>query len=198
MKRIEISVLLALVFCFCLNVLCVERECQSIRSDVLRLHVLANSDSAADQQLKYRVRDAVLSECAGLFGSELSAEEAANIARQNISAITAAAEREIAAAGADCSVRVEVGESYFDTRTYGDATLPAGRYEAVRVILGEGEGTNWWCVMFPPMCVSACTDRTQLEQVLDENEMSLVENGYDVRLWCVEWLCRLREGGNIG
>ena len=194
MKRLEISVLLGLVFCFALSVLTVERECEDIRGDVLRLHVLANSDSTIDQQLKYRVRDAVLEECAELFGSEGSAEDAARIAADSIPLITAAAEREIAAAGADCSVRVEVGESYFDTRTYGDVTLPAGRYEAVRVILGEGEGANWWCVMFPPMCVSACTDRTQLEQVLDENEMDLVENGYDVRLWCVEWLCRLREG----
>ena len=106
--------------------------------------------------------------------------------------VTAAAQDEIRKNGYPYDVHVELGEAWFDTRVYDDITLPAGEYEAVKVVIGEGEGKNWWCVMFPPMCVSAAeevaSDSEALEQVLDEQQNTLVQNGekYKIKFKSVE------------
>ncbi len=121
--------------------------------NLIRLHVVANSDTEADQNIKFRVRDAILADA----GRQLAATGDIAAARQLVSCslreITATARSEIFQAGEVYSVQAEVGDFDFPTRTYGSTTFPAGNYEAVRLVIGEGKGQNWWCVLFPPLCL---------------------------------------------
>ena len=127
-----------------------------INPNLIRLHVIANSDSPADQALKYQVRDAVVGAMAEKFGGVENAAQARMIARENLGYIQQLAVEKIRAAGKDYPVTVEMGDFPFPAKTYHTSlynfTLPAGNYEAVRVILGQGGGANWWCVLFPPLC----------------------------------------------
>ena len=130
-------------------------QCQEIRSQVLRLHILANSNSGADQALKLRVRDAVLEATGEMFAAAGDLAAAETAAREHLEAIRRTAQQEVARRGYDYPVDVEMVNMYFETRVYDAATLPAGYYDAVQVTIGGAEGRNWWCVMFPPMCVDA-------------------------------------------
>ena len=174
LKRIEAALLCAVLVASLCSVTSFASSCAQIRESVLRLHVLANSDSDADQALKLQVRDAVLEEGAHIF----------------------AARSEVMKRGYTYEVHITVSEEYFDTRTYEDeVTLPAGRYRAVRVIIGSGEGHNWWCVMFPPMCLPAAQGGVDLDGVLDGKEEKIVRSSpkYEPRFKIVEWIERLRE-----
>lgn len=138
--------------------------------DVVRLHVLANSDSPSDQLLKLRARDEVLAACAGL---DDPAAIAANLPR-----FEAAARAALRSQGCRDSVRAEWGVFDFPARQYGGALYPAGRYRAVRIIIGEGRGQNWWCVLFPPLC------RQALFGAMSEEEKALytaAEKDGDIR-----------------
>ena len=134
---------------------------------VVRLHVLANSDSDEDQALKLAVRDAVLSVTADDLRGVTDREAAVAAVTGRMEDIRLAAEQVIADAGRDdlCgTVTVTLGEEEYPRRTYGDCTLPAGTYLSLRVGIGEAEGHNWWCVLFPPLCLSAAeADRDSAE-----------------------------------
>lgn len=124
-----------------------------IYDDVLRLHVIAESDSAEDQALKLQVRDAVL-ECVSQKLNQCGSwDEAYACVESMKDDILLAAEKSIAANGGDCEVSVELGREEYPTRDYGSASLPAGVYHSLRVVLGEGDGKNWWCVLFPSVCM---------------------------------------------
>ena len=163
-----------------------------VRQEVLRLHILANSDSEADQALKLRVRDAVLEETGGLFAAAGTLEEAQAAALENLPAIEAAARRALAEAGSDAPVKAELTRMYFNTREYGeDTTLPAGEYQALRLSIGEARGRNWWCVMFPPLCVPAAeaTVEGQESKAAEEDIEALnQEPHYRLSFAVVEWL----------
>ena len=125
--------------------------------NVLRLHVIANSDSDEDQQLKLKVRDAILSECGHLFSDCKSKNEAQNTVEKNLSLIESTAKKTLLSYGCDHGVSVSLGEETYPTRSYGSICFPAGDYLSLRIIIGEGTGQNWWCVLFPPMCMSAAS-----------------------------------------
>lgn len=133
------------------------QDCESIRGEVLRLHIPANSDSEYDQQIKLRLRDFVLQQ----YGTQLSCEGdlagAIQHTRELLPEIEQACNGFLAAEGAPYRAKAELCEMYFTTRTYADITLPAGTYTALRITLGSGEGQNWWCVMFPPLCIPAAS-----------------------------------------
>ena len=120
--------------------------------DLIRLHILANSDAPYDQELKHKVRDRLLAEFSPAFKPAGTAAEARELINNRLEDIEAAALEEIAANGYDYTVEARLGIFDFPTKVYGDDIYPAGRYEALRVIIGEGQGANWWCVMFPPLC----------------------------------------------
>lgn len=120
--------------------------------NLIRLHVIANSDSAADQALKRKVRDAIVRYAAPEFLRAENMDSARLIARAHLDGIKEIASREIKAEGRDYPVRVELDSFSFPTKHYGPFVLPAGDYEAVRVTIGAGGGANWWCVLFPPLC----------------------------------------------
>lgn len=132
------------------------QQCEKVRGEVLRLHILANSDSGADQSVKLLVRDAVLETTGELFAGAENLEQARALAQLNLPRIEETARRVLAENGCgEMPVRVELARSRFNTREYDGTVLPAGEYEAVRLLLGKGAGQNWWCVMFPPLCVPA-------------------------------------------
>lgn len=122
------------------------------QNNLIRFHVIANSDTPRDQALKRRVRDLIVQEMSPSFGKAKNIDEARKIARKNLTAIEEIARKEVRAWGKDYEVKAVLGRFSFPTKSYGNFTLPAGEYEAVRVIIGKGAGANWWCVLFPPMC----------------------------------------------
>ncbi len=173
-KRIEISIIISLVASVLFSVISFADTSAQIREDVLRLHVIANSDSECDQRLKLIVRDRLLSEGKEIFNGSVNIENAVEKITPHIKELTEAAENEIRNNGYNYNVRICLDKEYFTTRTYENITLPAGEYLALRVIIGEGKGRNWWCVMFPPMCVSAADKEKELNCVLNESEVNLV------------------------
>lgn len=152
-------VVLGMVFLLVLAAWCYKNVFE-VHRGVIRLHIIANSNSYFDQYMKYRVRDRIVSEMAPEFRRAGDAGEAKEVAEANLERMRQLARQEIRSMGWDYPVRVTLGEYYFPEKTYrsGDGsggaslTLPEGRYEAVRVIIGEGRGDNWWCVLFPPLC----------------------------------------------
>lgn len=144
------------------------QQCGQIRQEVLRLHILANSDSDADQALKLRVRDAVLDATGSLFSAAGTLEEAQAAAEENLPAIEAVARRVLEEEGCSYPVKAELTRMYFNTREYGeDTTLPAGEYQALRLSIGEAKGKNWWCVMFPPICIPAAAEAGEEAQAVE-------------------------------
>lgn len=171
-------------------------NCSRVRSDVLRMHVIANSDCSADQQLKLMVRDAVLERGAQLFDGTVTADEARRKIEPHKAELETAAREVIERAGYDYPVSVNVVNEYFATRCYGSLTMPAGRYTAVKVVIGEGAGRNWWCVMFPPLCLPAAQDRGgNLDAFFDDGELKVVESSgrYEPRFKIVEIIEKLKE-----
>lgn len=131
---------------------------------LLRLHVVANSDSPEDQELKLRVKDRIVSEIGGLVSEMKTKEEILEFLHGNMQYIEDTAAREIEAANKEYGVRAEVGYFTFPTKSYGSLALPAGEYQALRIVLGEGGGANWWCVMFPPLCFVDTKNAVALER----------------------------------
>lgn len=176
--KIELSILTALIVSFSLSVVSFSAKCESIRSKVLRMHVIANSDEPYDQELKLKVRDAVLEKGKEIFDGSVTKDDAVVKIEPYITELENKAKEVITDNGFDYDVKIKVGEEYFNTRVYDNTvTLPAGFYTAVTVTIGEGDGKNWWCVMFPPMCLPAATAECELQDVLDSNEVEIVEGG---------------------
>lgn len=121
-------------------------------NNLIRFHVIANSDSNSDQALKRRVRDLVVQRMTPEFSDAKNLNDARRIARLHLEEIKEIATKEVKLWGTDYPVSVELGKFDFPVKTYGELTLPAGNYEAVKVVIGEGQGANWWCVLFPPLC----------------------------------------------
>lgn len=167
-----------------------EAVCGEIRGEVVRLHVLANSDSEEDQALKLQVRDAVLAEADGLLDGIEDTDAALAAVSQALPRLQSAAQRCLLANSSTQTVQVELCEMYFTTRTYDAGTLPAGWYNALRVTVGEGAGQNWWCVVYPPLCLSAASAPASLSDVLDAEACDVVEQAprYEIRFKLVEWL----------
>lgn len=128
-----------------------------IYDNVLRLHVIANSDSDADQALKLKVRDALLDGSSDLFIGCNDRNGAARVVDKNRALLEEIARNTVIDQGYDYPITIELGEEEYPTRSYGEVCFPAGNYLSLRVIIGEGAGENWWCVLFPPMCLSAAS-----------------------------------------
>lgn len=178
-RRLEISIAVALVITSVFSLVSFAASCGDVRRDVLRMHIIANSNSDEDQALKLKVRDAVLKEGKDIFDGSLTSADAERVLIPQKERLEEAARKVIRENGFDYDVKLEIGKDFFSTRTYDDRiTLPAGEYEAVRVIIGEGKGKNWWCVMFPPMCLPAAesSDDTELKDVLSDDELKVVES----------------------
>ncbi len=155
----------------------------NIADGVFRLHVIANSDSVEDQNLKYKVRDALLDYMNSICSDVSSKEDAMNIASEHLEDFKAIAENVIYENNYTYPVSVEIGKYDFPTKNYGDVSIPAGIYDALRVKIGKASGKNWWCVMFPPLCfvdVSSGIVPNESKELLQENmsteEYDLITN----------------------
>lgn len=150
--------------------------------NLIRLHIIPNSDAPVDQILKHRVRRAVIEAMAPEFRGVKDVREARRLVDANMKRIEAVAVKEVASAGKDYGVRVYHGRFDFPERTYGNLTLPPGEYEAVRVVLGAGKGQNWWCVLFPPLClVNIEVSEAAVPALADETGADRVQ--FRSRLW---------------
>lgn len=134
----------------------------AIYDNVLRLHVLANSDSSADQSLKLEVRDRILEETATLFKDCKTKDEAREAVESNLDKIREIAEQTVREAGYEYGVSVSLGEEEYPTKNYEECCFPAGEYLSLRVMIGEAEGENWWCVLFPPLCLDAAGESREV------------------------------------
>ncbi len=158
----------------------------NISDSVFRLHVIANSDSDEDQNLKYQVRDALLNYMNGICSNCSSKDEAIKIVAEHQEEFKQVALSTIKDKGYNYTVKIKIGNFEFPTKKYGDITLPAGLYDALRVEIGEAEGKNWWCVMFPSLCfvdvssgIVPDDSKEELQDVLSEEEYSIISNNSD-------------------
>ena len=169
-----------LTFIFALIISYAKTAGSDISNSVLRLHIVANSNSEADQKLKLDIRDRIIDESSYLFTSAKSPDEAIRIAENNLDKIIRIANSEIESQGFDYTAIAKIGEFAFPTKTYGDISLPSGKYKALRIEIGAAKGKNWWCVMYPPLCfadgilVAPQDAKSQLKNSLSEDEYRLV------------------------
>ncbi len=137
------------------------REQRALADSVIRLHVVANSDSAADQALKLKVRDEILAQAEQAYPENATLEQARAALEAQLPALQAAGQAVVEAEGYDYTVSAGLTQCWFPTREYEDFALPAGTYTALRVTIGQGEGQNWWCVAFPPLCLGAASQTVE-------------------------------------
>jgi len=189
LKIWEASLLLALSLSLCIGTWAGARQ-SSIASSLVRLHVLAHSNDEEEQALKLRVRDAVLEYISPKLDGVGTAPEARLILEKEMEGIAMAA----ASAAEGRPVQLELGQEAYPTRHYEGFSLPAGRYESLRVSIGEGAGENWWCIVFPPVCLSAVQSEP-VEAVMNREDYALVTNrdGWELRFRAVELWGELAE-----
>lgn len=202
MKKFKIKYVLILLILFTLYLfVCaysyVNAVSTHISDSVFRLHVIANSDSNQDQELKYVVRDNLLKYMNSITKDYSSKQDIIRVANENIDTFYSIAKQTILDSGFDYDVNIEIGNFYFPTKDYGDISLPSGNYDSLKIQIGKASGQNWWCVMFPPLCfvdVSSGIVPEESKQIiqnnLSEEEYTLVsENNSEVKFKfkLVEW-----------
>ena len=168
-------VLALFVACLVCTALWAEATQVRLASQVIRLHVLANSDSEEDQALKLEVRDRVLETTSALLAGETEPQAAAVLLNQHLDDIAQTAAQEISAQVHDDRVEVRLEQTWFPTRQYQGISLPAGNYLALRVLIGAAEGHNWWCVVFPNLCLPAVSERALEASTLTPGQISLLQ-----------------------
>ena len=182
-KRFFVVLILFCFFVFISALSYVSAVSTDISNSVFRLHVIANSDSTEDQELKYKVRDSVLEYMNEISIDCSSKEEVITLAEEHKNEFKEIAEKVIKENGYDYEVNVKIGNFEFPTKTYGDIALPAGFYDALRIEIGEAKGQNWWCVMFPPLCFVDVTSgvvpdesKEVIKDNLNEEEYNLISD----------------------
>ena len=182
-KRFFVVLIVFAFFVFVSAISYVNAVSEDIADSVFRLHVIANSDSKEDQDLKYKVRDAVLEYMNNISADCSSKEEVIRLAYEHQDDFISVAEKVIRENGFDYNVKIEIGNFEFPTKYYGDISLPAGFYDALKIEIGEAKGQNWWCVMFPPLCFVDVTSGVvpdESKQIMQDNlsdeEYSLISD----------------------
>lgn len=198
LKRWELALLVGCCMALVVGVWAAGQQ-GALANDVLRLHVLANSDSDADQALKLKVRDAVLEKAGEKLDGVADVAAAKEILSGSLTELAQAGERVVEREGYDYPVTASLERTWFPTKEYEDFSLPAGTYEALRVVIGSGEGHNWWCVVFPPLCLGAVTEQTGQTASFDglsQQEVALMTGeteGYVVKFKVLELWGELQE-----
>lgn len=192
LRRWELALLLGVALAALAGVW-LDRSQAALADQVIRLHVLANSDSEADQALKLKVRDRVLETASDYFVPGATLEETRAVLTEHLADLAAAGADQVAQEGYRYPVTVSLEDNYwFPTKQYTDFALPAGEYTALRVVIGEGDGQNWWCVVFPPLCLGSVSEtaaQTALSDGFTQEEVSLItgeDEGYVVKFKAIE------------
>lgn len=190
----EIALAIALV----VTLVCgftLDREQTELSEKLIRLHVVANSDTEEDQALKLKVRDSILGELTVLLSGVEDKTEAQEIIGSHLKELCKAAQRTIRAEGYNYAVTTRLMTEDFPTRNYTTFSLPAGKYTALRVTIGAGEGHNWWCVIFPPLCAGAATTGDASDMGLTDDEIGLITESsgkYVIRFKAIEIFSAIR------
>ena len=197
LKKWEIALMAAVVLAL-LTGGWLEREQAQLAGSVIRLHVLANSDSTEDQRLKLAVRDCILDRAKELYPQGADLPQARQALKAALPELARAGEERVRELGYSYPVEARLEEAWFPTKKYEGFSLPAGRYEALRVLIGEGKGQNWWCVAFPPICLGAASETLE-ESVqagcLTREQVDLIcetDRGYVMKFKSLELLGRLQ------
>ena len=190
----------------CLNLIygSTSSEQKNISNKIIRFHVLANSDSIEDQSLKLKVKDEIIKYMMPKLDESNSIDESRKILKENDKEIKKIAENIINKNGYKYSVNTYLGQEQFPIKTYGNITLPQGQYEAYKIVIGNGQGQNWWCVMFPPLCfvdvtkgeVSTKETEQKMKKVLKEEELKSInnsKNSYEIKFKVVEEINKLKK-----
>ena len=186
---IEMGLLLLLALVFSMST-ALERQQQRISDSLVRLHVVAASDAQTDQDIKLRVRDQILLQARPVLEQAITRDEALSLLSGQLDELTAAANRALTQLGSQDRAHVTLGRELFGTRRYDDFTLPGGYYEALRVTIGPGEGRNWWCVVYPQLCMAAVEEpAVPAMGALSKEDAELLEAGETrFRFRCLELL----------
>ncbi len=189
-KTIDFILNTVLVLAVTLLIAAIPTEAEAaIYDDTVRLHILANSDSERDQGLKLEIRDRVLAEYGDILASSGSKENAVEEIEKRKDEIEMHVEAWIKELGEDYGARVEIGTEWYDTRVYERFTLPCGYYTSLRILLGDGAGKNWWCVMYPPLCLDVATSSIQSDVGYTKEETVLIRGGkYNIKFKILELL----------
>ena len=190
----EISIAVGLIISIVFSFVNFGAECGNIRNNVIRLHVLANSDSEKDQNVKLLVRDALLSCGSEIFSGTVSRDNAEECLTREKNLLTEKANKVLKENGFEYKAEIVITDEYFQTRDYEEFTLPAGEYKALKVVLGKGEGHNWWCIMFPPLCLPAATEKTNTEIILGNDSVEIISNPvkYEMKFKVIEIVEEIR------
>jgi len=185
-KKVKYSLILIIllsIYIFISAISYVTAVSNNLENSIFRLHVIANSDSDEDQKLKYIVRDKLIEYMSNISSNAKNKEEAIEIAKEHSDNFYKIAKQTIEENGYNYNVNVEIGNFSFPTKTYGDISIPAGSYDALRVQIGESKGQNWWCVMFPPLCFVNVSSgivpeesKEILESELSDEEYNIISN----------------------
>ena len=180
-----------MILCAALFISVVPTEAEgALYEDTIRLHILANSDSEEDQNLKLEIRDALLREFSDSLSLSESKEDAEEIVKMRLSEIEEFVNKEIRLRGYDYTATASVTTEWYDTRTYEDFSLPKGYYTSLQIRIGEADGKNWWCVMFPLLCLDASLERAPsddgIKHYTDEEFTLISSKGYNVKFKLLE------------
>lgn len=186
-QRLRISLLCGLMCAVFLSLTDFNASCEDLRQNVLRLHIIANSDSQADQALKLKIRDRILEESGDIFALCQDVEQAVEVTENQLLRFQKIANEVITEEKFNYSAVAEVSDKYFETRVYDEFTLPAGNYKSLVINLGKGEGKNWWCVIFPEICLPAARE-SGLDKTARDDSVSIAKNSdhYILRFKLVE------------
>lgn len=192
--KIEAAALCAFIICLFVSTYNLDKSCDGIREGILRLHVIAASDSVKDQQIKLLLRDEILLKGKDIFSESKTKADAEEKIKRHLAEIRKDAESFLKKIGYPYRIKISLEKSFFPTRKYESFTLPAGFYDALKIVIGKGEGQNWWCVMFPALCLPAAesADKT-LDAILSEQQKEIISSEkYEIRLWFVEKWQKIR------
>ncbi len=164
-----------------------ESTCSELQQDVLRLHILANSDSSFDQQMKLDIRDRVIEMISPLYSDAQSKQDAIEITQDNLQLISDTAQSVVELYDCDYSVKAQITNMYFDTRYYDDFTMPAGMYDTLQITIGEAKGKNWWCVMYPSLCVGASSKQSMKDDLSSDEYTVITAGDIEFRFKIVEY-----------
>ncbi|MBQ4120107.1 MAG: stage II sporulation protein R [Clostridia bacterium] len=186
-KRIKLSLCFGLICAVLLSMTNFNALCDDLRQNILRLHIIANSDSASDQELKLKIRDVILEETSSVFADADSLSVAEGKAQEKLSHFNEIANQVIKENGFDYKAEVSLGDCFFETRHYDTFTLPAGNYRSLIIKLGEAKGENWWCVVFPSICIPAAFT-SDLRDSVNEKSAQIAEQSdrYIIKFKTVE------------
>ncbi len=188
MKLLFKSLVIAFVLSIVFSMIPFSAQCENLSEEVFRLHILADSDSQEAQSLKLKVRDEVLKYTQRLYKNANSVGEAESLSAENLDKIARVAYKTLEREGVSLPVKAEIKRMYFNTRHYGKVTMPSGFYKALRITIGEGRGHNWWCVMYPSLCVGASTNYDELKSKTSDDEYKMMtDDGYEFKFKIVEY-----------